>query len=242
MTISSNTLVGDVVKQNFKAASLFQQNNIDFCCGGSKSLSEACAEAGVETDSLISNLEKVFAVNDPDSIWLNNLEPDELADYIVKRHHTYVRENIQFLTRNLDKICDVHGGNHPELHEVKELFLSSAGNLTMHMQKEELMLFPYIKNLVKARLNNSIPPKSVFGPVTNPIAAMIEEHQNEGERFDLIAKITDNYAVPKDGCTTYEVTINHLKDFEDDLHRHIHLENNILFPKTIDLENELVKK
>jgi regulator of cell morphogenesis and NO signaling len=242
MNISSDTLVGEVVKYNFKTASVFQKNNIDYCCGGKKSLSEACAEAGVETGNMIQNLEKIFVLTDPDSLYINGLSLSELADYIVKRHHTYVRENIEFLNRNTKKIWEVHGHNHPELFKVKELFALSAGNLIMHMQKEEILLFPYIKNLELAKKNNSIPARPVFAPITNPIALMIEEHENEGNRFSELSSVTNNYDVPQDACTTYEVTLNLLKDFENDLHRHIHLENNILFPKAVDLEKDLIGK
>lgn len=242
MTIYSHTLVGEVVKQNFKTASLFQQNNIDYCCGGRKSISEACAEAGIETESILNKLEKIFELTDPDSLFINGLTPAELTDYIVKRHHSYVRENIPFLQKSLGKICQVHGENHPELFRVNELFVGSAGNLTTHMQKEEIMLFPYIKSLFKAKNNNLAPPSPVFGTVSNPIAAMIDEHENEGQRFDEISALTNKYSIPEDACTTYEVTLRLLSDFENDLHRHIHLENNILFPKAVELESELIKK
>lgn len=236
MNISSDTQIGEVVKHNFKTASLFQANNIDFCCGGKKTIQEACVEAGVETSHLIAELTDVAGHSDPDSEYINQLNLSELCNYIIKRHHSYVRTTIPFLLRNLDKISDVHGKNHPELLEVNRLFGECAGALTMHMQKEEMMLFPYIQLLEEAQRNNVSHGKSPFGTVANPISAMIAEHQTEGERFDSIASLTDNYRIPEDACTTYEVTLKHLRDFEDDLHRHIHLENNILFPKAIELE------
>ena len=240
MNISSNTQVGEVVKLNFKTAPLFQTNNIDYCCGGSKTISEACIEAGIESEQLIQQLEKIAGQLDPDTEYINNLKPDELCDYIIRRHHAYVRRNIPFLQESIEKICQVHGANHPELFEIRKLFNESAGNLTMHMQKEEIMLFPYIQKMARSQEENTPISQSVFGAVSNPIGMMIAEHQAEGLRFDKIAELSDNYSIPEDACTTYEVTLNQLKDFENDLHRHIHLENNILFPKAIELEAELV--
>jgi regulator of cell morphogenesis and NO signaling len=239
MNISSKVPVGEVVKQNFKTASLFLENNIDYCCGGNKPISEACTEAGVNQDSLIAQLETIMAQNDPDSAYIDGMALDELAVYIEKRHHSYVRKSIPFLKASLDKICEVHGANHPELFEIRELFNESAGNLTMHLQKEELVLFPYIKKLSEAATQKKSLQKPGFGSVANPIQMMLEEHEAEGSRFDKIASLTKNYQVPADGCTTYKVTLENLKEFEDDLHRHIHLENNILFPKAAQLEKEI---
>lgn len=238
MNISPDTFVKEVVRKNFKTASLFQANNIDFCCGGNRPISEACTEVGVNPEKLIMQLETVVAQNDPDSEYIDSLSLTELADYIIKRHHTYVRDNILFLTRNLEKICQVHGQHHPELFSIRDLFLASAGDLTMHMQKEEIMLFPFIKRLESAQPGSEL-PQAHFGSVSNPIRMMLADHQNEGDRFAEISRLTGNYETPQDGCTTYDVTMQQLRDFENDLHRHIHLENNILFPKAIELESEM---
>jgi regulator of cell morphogenesis and NO signaling len=236
MKITSGTPVGEVVKNNFKTATLFQANRIDYCCGGKQSISEACNKAGVHTEQLISQLEKVLQESDPDTEYINNMALGALSGYIVNRHHVYVRKNISFLKQNLEKIAAVHGANHPELAAVKDEFNQSAGELTMHMQKEELLLFPFIKKMEEVKKEKKELPAPSFGSVTNPIAAMMREHENEGERYVRISALTNNYQVPADGCTTYEVTMKQLADFEKDLHRHIHLENNILFPKAKALE------
>lgn len=236
MNISLNSSVGEVVKLNFKTAPLFLANNIDYCCGGNKAISEACNEVGIDPEQLIKQLETLVAEKDPDSEYMNSLGLDELTNYIVKRHHAYVRESIPILQNNLEKISKVHGEHHPELFQIKELFNGSAGALTMHMQKEEIMLFPYIQQLESAKKENTSLPPSPFGSVSNPIEMMLAEHQNEGERFDEISRLSNNYTLPEGGCTSYEVTLKQLSDFENDLHRHIHLENNILFPKAIELE------
>jgi regulator of cell morphogenesis and NO signaling len=239
MKISANTPIGEVVKSNFQTATLFRDNHIDFCCGGNKTISEACDDAGIDAATLIRQLEKKALHADPESAFIDGLEPDELIDYIVKRHHTYVRNSIPFLQENLIKICRKHGEHHPEVFEISELFDESAGDLTMHMQKEELILFPFIKKLVRAKRDKTPAGGSAFGTVANPIAMMVSEHETEGRRFEKIAGLSHNYSIPEDACATYEVTLQQLKDFENDLHRHIHLENNILFPKAIELEKQL---
>ena len=236
MKITSATPVGEVVKTNFKAATTFQTNKIDYCCNGNQTISEACQKAGIDVEQLTKQLEEILQDSDPDTEYINNLELSALADYIVNRHHAYVQKNIPFLKQNLDKIADVHGASHPELAQVRDEFYESAGELTMHMQKEELLLFPYVKNMEEAKKENKNLPSPPFGKVANPIAAMMAEHENEGERYERISELTNNYQVPADGCTTYEVTLKQLADFEKDLHRHIHLENNILFPKAEKLE------
>ena len=236
MKISPETPVGEVVKFNFKTASVFQENNIDFCCGGNKTISEACKNTGVDSNRLIVQLQAAAIQSDADSQYLNSLSLEELSTYIVKRHHNYVRESIPPLKRNLEKICQVHGAQHSELFEVNRLFTESAGELTMHLQKEELMLFPFIAKMELAFRNGAARPQSPFGPVSNPISMMVAEHQQEGDRFDQISELTTNYKVPEDACVTYELTLTQLRDFENDLHRHIHLENNILFPKAIEID------
>jgi regulator of cell morphogenesis and NO signaling len=236
MTITLDTPVGEIVKNNFKAATLFQANKIDYCCNGHQTISEASEKAGIEAHALVDELELILQNNDPDTEYINNLDLVDLADYIVKRHHSYVQKNIPFLKQNLDKLADVHGANHPELLEVRDHFYISAGELTTHMQNEELILFPYVGEMEQAKRKNNSLPVSTFGSVSSPISSMMDEHQNEGERFEKIAQLTNNYQVPKDGCTTYDVTLKQLADFEKDLHRHIHLENNILFTKAKQLE------
>ena len=140
----------------------------------------------------------------------------------------------------LNKLCQVHGTNHPELFQVQEMFSASAGELAKHMKKEELILFPYVRQMISYKQKNEKLNTPHFGTVSNPIQMMMNEHSTEGDRFRLIEEITSNYTVPSDGCTTYKVTYSMLKEFQDDLHLHIHLENNILFPKAILMEAELL--
>ena len=148
MEISGETKIGDIVKQNFQTARIFDEYNIDFCCGGGISLSQACAKSNTNMNLLLPRLEALAMVRDPDSDYIDSLELDELCSYIEKRHHRYVSQNIPFLQQKLQKLCDVHGPNHPELFELKELFDGAAGNLSVHMKKEELVLFPMIRKMM----------------------------------------------------------------------------------------------
>lgn len=241
MEISEKLTVGEIVKENYKTAKIFDRNNIDFCCGGGISLEKACEKAKIEIATLLPQLEAVIQANDADSKFIDSMELNELCDYIEKRHHSYVNDNIPFLREKLNKLCKVHGENHPELFRVRELFETAAGNLTAHMKKEELVLFPYIRRLV-GYTNGGDSASSEFGGVLEPIQTMLDEHQAEGERFFEIAALTSNYSCPPDGCNTYRITYQTLYDFEQDLHRHIHLENNILFLKALALEKEIISK
>ncbi len=238
MNIDANTTVGAIVKESYKTAPLLESHKIDFCCGGNISLDEACAKASVDVIELISRLEEVMQEEDFDARFIQSLELDQLADYIEKRHHSYVKEKIPFLKAKLEKLCDVHGQNHPELHEVLSMYEESAGNLSMHMMKEELVLFPQVRKLVRARKGEDVDLSKLEG-VDSPIKVMLAEHDAEGDRFKTISEITNTYQTPDDGCNTYKITMLTLQEFEADLHRHIHLENNILFPGAIRLEEEL---
>jgi regulator of cell morphogenesis and NO signaling len=176
---------------------------------------------------------------DKDSRFIESLSLAGLCDYIVKTHHTYVNEVMPFLLQKLQKLVDVHGENHPELLGVNTSFKDAAENLSAHMKKEELILFPNIHLMEKYRIEGGVRPDNV-GLASSAINQMEAEHQVEGERFMKISEITNGYLVPPDGCNTFEVTYKTLEEFEKDLHRHIHLENNVLFPKAIKLEKTIV--
>ena len=162
-----------------------------------------------------------------------------MADYVEKTHHRYVEEKTPIILQFLNKLCKVHGNAHPELFEINELFDASAKDLGAHLKKEELILFPFIKNMVKTKIQGDAMPQSSFGTVENPVNMMKQEHTVEGERLRKIGELTNEYTPPADACNTYKVTFAMLEEFENDLHQHIHIENNILFPKSILLEKEL---
>ena len=235
------TQVGQFVADDFRTAAVFNKYGIDFCCKGQKTIESVCDQKGIDSNLLLDELQDVLKNSTAPSIDYNTWPLDLLAEYIEKKHHRYVEEKIPVLRQFLGKLCHVHGERHPELFEVNELFNASANELASHMKKEELILFPYVKKMVKAQLEHSDVQAPPFGTVKNPITMMMQEHDNEGERFVKIANLTNNYNPPSDACTTYRVTYAMLDEFEQDLHLHIHLENNILFPKAMKLEQQFGK-
>lgn len=236
-----NKTIGSFVAEDFRTAAVFSKYRIDFCCKGNRTVTEVCEKQNIDADTLLENVLQVVQSENSGTIDFNSWPLDLLADYIEKTHHRYVEEKTNVLLPFLDKLCKVHGANHPELFKINELFIGCAGELSQHMKKEELVLFPFVKRMVKTKESDGILFQPSFGTVSNPIAMMMHEHDNEGERFREIAALTDNYTPPADACTTYRVTFAMLKEFEADLHKHIHLENNILFPKAVALEKDFVE-
>ena len=232
----SKKQIGQFVADDFRTAAVFSNYGIDFCCKGDRIVEEVCEKNGIEVNELLNELHGVVNSATDQSIDYKSWPLDLLVDYIEKKHHRYVEEKIPVLLQFLNKLCSVHGGRHPELLKINELFTASANELTSHMKKEELILFPFVKRMVTAKHEASSIESPQFDSVNSPIAEMMQEHDNEGERFRQIAELSNNYTPPADGCNTYKVTFAMLKEFEQDLHLHIHLENNILFPGAIALE------
>lgn len=234
--------IGEIVSEDYRTARVFEKHSIDFCCKGNRSIDEACELKDVDRNVLIDELEAVRQGKPSKATDFNNWPLDELADHIERVHHRYVEENLPILNQYLHKLCKVHGVQHPELLEIYDEFKISSGELAAHMKKEEFILFPHIRKMVNARLMNATLDHPHFGTVQNPVQMMMKEHTVEGDRFARISELSDRYSPPVDACNTYRVTYALLKEFEEDLHLHIHLENNILFPKAIDMERELMVK
>lgn len=237
MEIVEEQIIGELVAQNYKTASVFKKFKIDFCCNGNRTISEACERKKLDPSQLINELRNTI-INVEQNIDFNSWELDLLADYIEKTHHRYVVTKIEEIKPYLNKVTRVHGEHNPELKEIEILFNQSAQELSQHLQKEEMILFPFIRNMVNSKMEEKPLFFPHFGTVENPIAMMKHEHQNEGERFEKIAELSNNYTPPSHACNTYRVTFALLKEFEDNLHQYIHLENNILFPKAIKMEKE----
>lgn len=231
--------IGDYVAEDFRTAEVFKKYNIDFCCKGGRTLDEVSQHKQINKEKLHQELEAVKSKNPGAEVDFNSWPLDLLADYIEKTHHRYVEEKTQIIVPFLNKLSKVHGDRHPELLEIEKLFNDCAQEMAAHMKKEELILFPFIKKLMAAKSKGSPIESSHFGSVENPIVAMKHDHEEEGERFAKISALSNNYQFPDDACRTYQVTFRMLEDFEKDLHKHIHLENNILFPKSIELEKSL---
>jgi len=231
--------VGEMVTIDHRAAAVFEKYSIDFCCNGGKMFDVACGERGVDPGTILQELQELDKAGD-----LKNFRPDEwgldvLSDFIVNNHHRYVRRTLPVILTHVDKVLSVHGKNHPELAGIADRVHAVGEELTRHMQKEEMVLFPYIKALVAAEDGHTPANAPPFGTIRNPITMMEAEHRSAGDAFSFIRSVSSDFAIPADACTTFKVTYVELAEFERDLHQHIHLENNILFPKAIALEGRI---
>ncbi len=233
--------LGQIATKDLRKAQIFKKYGLDFCCGGKKTVKQACAEKGLDAAKIEQELQqadKLAATGRP--LPYNEWELDFLSDYIVNTHHAYIKKNIPDIKTYANKVMRVHGAVHPELTKVNELVLAMDAELTPHMVKEEQILFPYIKEMVTATKNGKA-EQSPFGTVKNPIKMMEIEHDMVGKIMEELNTVTDNFTLPSDACASYSLLYRLLSEFEDDLHLHIHLENNILFPKAIEMENKLFK-
>ena len=234
MQLEENRTVREMVLANPAAARVFEKFGIDYCCGGEKSLAEACSSAKVSMKELAAALDKRLP-GDDERDW-SKASLAELAAYIVTKHHGFTREEIRRLAPLLAKVISVHGGNHEELHQVRTLFAELAQEITTHMMKEEHMLFPYIEELEAAVNRRLRPAPPMFGTVQNPVHMMMMEHDSSGQVLQKIRELTNDFAPPADACVSYQTLYKALQEFEADMRQHIHLENNILFPRAVELE------
>ena len=236
MTLSSNMTVREVATVMPQSTRIFEKLKIDYCCGGNTPLIEACAKAGVEFEDVERMLKQTEAGNNGE-IDIQTATLPTLIDYIVEKHHVFTRDEIDRLQPLFAKVVSVHGGNHPELQAAADLFKQLSADLTPHMFKEEQILFPHIKRLERAVMHQQPAPFAPFGTVNNPVRMMMMEHDAAGEILRELRKATNDYSLPTDACISYRTLYQALEDFEKDLHQHIHLENNVLFPRAVELED-----
>lgn len=237
-----NTLtLGEIVSRDHRAAKVLESFGLDYCCAGNQRFDEACESLQVDKDEVVHALNKLHSADEEKTNY-DQWSLDFLADYIYNRHHRYIEEKTPLIEAHLEKLCAVHGHFHPELLEIKRIFSETSATLAVHMKKEELMIFPYIRNLVKAKTTGKPATSHVFKSVAGPILSMKSDHIDEGEQLHLMSVLSNNFTPPSGVCNTYVVTYELLKEYERDMHMHIHLENNILFSKAILLEEELIKK
>ncbi|MCK6692755.1 MAG: iron-sulfur cluster repair di-iron protein [Thermoanaerobaculia bacterium] len=229
--------IGELVAADYRKAEVFRKFGLDFCCGGKKSVEQACREKGLDVHALKKELADLDNQGGEKGQDFDQWALDTLADYIVDTHHRYVNESTPILYELTQKVARVHGDRHPELIDIADHFDAVAQELRMHMHKEERILFPYIKAMAEAEREGRPLPRAPFGPVQNPIRMMEAEHESAGGDMAAIQTLSGNYTPPADACTSYRVLFAKLQEFEQDLHQHIHLENNILFPKAVALES-----
>ncbi len=238
MLVQKENKIGEIVARNFHAAQIFESFGLDFCCGGKKSISDACREKKLDPDNVITELSKMGEQSfNPQRF--EEWDIDFLIDYIINNHHTYVIKAIPKILNHLQKVSSAHKEKHPEILLIQGTFRELSEELMNHLQKEEKMLFPYAKKLNLSFKNSLEIPMAPFGAVENPLRVLESEHESAGKMSALINKLSSNYTPPEDACGTFKVLYYELKEFENDLHTHVHLENNILFPKALEMENKL---
>lgn len=238
MAVMTAKTVREVAVENPAATRIFERFGIDYCCGGNQGLEQACQRAGVSVDEVLDSLEmEEETARAAKQVHEWQREPlSELIAHIKNTHHKYTREEIGRLTALLQKVCSVHGKNHPELVGIRETFGWLSQELTTHMMKEEMVLFPYLERMEEAVIQGEPVLPGPFGPVQNPVSMMEHEHDSAGAALRSIRKASGEYTPPADGCISYQTLYKALAAFEADLHQHIHLENNILFPRAIAME------
>lgn len=231
MTITEQTTVGELVAADFRTAAVLNRFGIDFCCGGRRTLADACQARKVDAAQVLTEVSAVCTSSADTAPRFSEWEPQTLVAYIVGNHHTYVRRALPLVASYLGKLAATHGKAHPELTEVEQLWGQVSSEMIAHMAKEEQVLFPHIVALADAVPRGEAVAAPPFPSIEFPIRMMEEEHESAGEVMARIREITEGYTPPADGCVTYRVCFQELRAFEQDLHAHVHLENNILFPK-----------
>ncbi len=231
--------IGEMVVKDYRKAQVFKKLGIDFCCGGKKTVEEVCRTKGLDVERVKAELDAVSGESEQNGNNFDNWNLDFLADYIVNTHHDYVRTNVPFITELASKVASVHGKQHPELVKVADIFNRLGKDLRLHLVKEETIVFPFIKGLLLNEKTGKNSPAKAFDSIQTPTQMMELEHEQAGDDLAEIRNLTRDYTLPEDACTSYTVLFKKLQQFENDLFNHVHLENNILFPKAIALEKKL---
>jgi regulator of cell morphogenesis and NO signaling len=240
-TVKELTL-SEIVRKFSSAAPLFEKYDLDYCCHGKRTLQEACEGDLVKFSKVEHSLHRIFEneLNNTNVVHFEKMEVADLINHIVNKHHYYVKENVPLIYAHLEKVSSKHGNHHPELLKIFELFNEVKIEMEQHMLKEEHVLFPRIKILAEALRENQLASPPVKAFIAAPVRMMEMEHEKVGEALHLIRELTNNYNPPAEACTTYRLSFNELKEFEHDLHQHVHLENNILFPKALEMEQAIL--
>jgi regulator of cell morphogenesis and NO signaling len=235
MSATIEKTVRELAVENPAATRVFEKLQIDYCCGGGRTLDEACRVAGVDIARVIEALEGQGAAPAEARDW--TCEPlADLVAHIEDTHHVYTREALARIPRLIEKVVAAHGANHPELRRIETVFAGLAQELAMHMMKEERILFPYIVRMEETTVAGEPLLPAPFGTVRNPVRMMEHEHDDAGNALRELRSLTNDYTAPADGCLTYKTLYGAMAEFEADLHQHIHLENNVLFPRATALE------
>jgi regulator of cell morphogenesis and NO signaling len=234
-SITAQSTLGDIVTADPSLARQLERHHLDYCCGGSRTITEACASQGLSVDAVLAELAEPAADAAALSSAWTAMSAADLVDHLEATHHRYLWEELPRLSALLEKVTSVHGARHPELDEIGRCFASLRADLEPHLMKEERVLFPMIRELAAARVR----PTFHCGSVRNPISVMEREHDTAGELLARLRQLTGDYAPPADACVSYEMLYRGLAELEADTHLHVHKENNVLFPMVVRMEREL---
>ena len=242
MNLQSNRTVRELAVEIPGATRIFEKVGIDYCCGGKSSLADACAKAGVAVKEMLTTLQSAATAPLPsEELNFQEASLSELIQHILDKHHVFARNELQRLEALLNTVCIAHGLNHPELVQLRVLFETLCAELGAHMRKEEVVLFPYVIGMEDAVRNTRPIAAAPFGTVSNPVRRMMMEHDHAGDLLKKMRQLTLEYTTPSTACISYKTLYQALEELEKDLHQHIHLENNILFPRAVELEDTFSK-
>ena len=236
MNSAPTKTVRDLAVEIPGATRVLERFGIDYCCGGNRLLSDACEAAGVSVDHVLASMEQHGSPEQYEEPNFLTATLAELIEHIVEKHHVFTKTEIERVRLLIEKVNNAHGQNHPELARLRSLFETLSAELEPHMMKEERVLFPYVVQMEDAMRRERTHPYPPFGTVANPVRMMMLEHETAGELLKKMREVTGNYTIPPDACISYQTLYQVLDEFEKDLHQHIHLENNILFPRAVEME------
>lgn len=232
--------IGEIVSDDYRTAQVFKKYGLDFCCGGKRSVGEACERKGVDMDALMADIDNLSKSEGEDGHNYSEWSPAFLVDYIINNHHHFVRHKLPEIKDYATKVAKVHGKTYPVLNEMLGTLLVLKDEMLSHLEAEERILFPYIKKLVRAKEEGKSAERELqFGTAAQAIDMMEAEHDEAGKLMAQLEEMGNGFNPPEDACTTFRVYFQNLEGFRDDLHKHVHLENNILFPKALELERQL---
>jgi len=227
--------IGDIVADNYHAAGIFKEFGIDFCCGGGISVTKACKKRNLNPDDVVAKLNAVYSDNSGHNQNYNAWEPGFLIDHIERTHHNFVRTKTDEISVYASKVAKVHGERHPENVEIYNKFVALSRELLEHLQSEEERVFPLIREIYKSRMNGESIPDKIHDRLCDELELMEDEHEGAGDIMKEIRALSNDFTPPEDACATYRILYQNLAGFEEDLHKHVHLENNILFKKAEQL-------
>jgi regulator of cell morphogenesis and NO signaling len=236
VTGAQQETLGQIAAKDLRKAEVFKKYGLDFCCGGKKTVKQACLDKGIDATKVEYELQQVDKNSGARPMPYDEWSVDFLADYIVNTHHSYVKKSLPEIRGYAFKVAQVHGALHPELFSIRQLVEKIFAEFSEHLRKEEEILFPFIKKLAASAPSQGTENSCQVSTIQSPITVMETEHEMAGKDLEEIRVLSNNYSLPEDACASYSLLFRMLDEFENDLHIHVHLENNILFPKALALE------